>query len=76
MIMNSKFPKIFKNDPKPKNFLLKSNNSHNNSFKKTNSLKIDMQCFIWCPTCSSSAYCPASYYHHAMRPVQLLPLRN
>ena len=71
MIMNSKFSKI----PK-KNFLLKSKNSNSNSFKTTSSLKIDIQCFIWCPTCSSSAYCSCPAYHHAMRPVRLLPLRN
>lgn len=78
MIMNSKFLKISKNDEEQKNFLLKSKNSNFNSFKKPNSLKINTQCFIWCPTCSYSAYCSCpAYYHQPMHPViRLSPLRN
>lgn len=73
MIMNSKFLKINKNDEEPKNFLLKSKNSHNNSFKKSNSLKIQdhcvMRCFIW--SYPTYAY-PATEYPV----IPFRPLRN
>lgn len=66
------------NDEKQfKEFILKSKNSNSNSFKKPNSLKINMQCFIWRPTCSYYAYCSCpAYYHQPMHPVPLEPLRN